>query len=153
MKWNTKDIELYVQSKEYIDTALIPLTGFTFQGGIKQSASANEFIHILANEIEKQFKGRVLLLPTLSYCDDWTREEKASLVNQWSKALEDERFKHVFFLTSDAEWKAMEEVFEDSLLWTAALPLEHLEEKYKKPMVEEQVNEVLHKIIQKWRKG
>ena len=59
MKWTAKDLDMYVQAKEYVDTLLIPLVPLSFGERIKKSGSMNEFITILSMEIEKQMKGRI----------------------------------------------------------------------------------------------
>lgn len=151
MKWITKDMEMYIGAKEYVDTVIMPLVGISFQKGIKQSASANEFISILSQEAELQFKGRVLLLPTLTYASEWGMEQKKQHLLQWKQTLEEEGFPFIFFLTSDAEWKTIENELENHLLYIPSIPLESLDEKYKKPMMEEQVSELLTDISRKWR--
>ena len=70
MKWTVKDLDMYIQSKEYVDTVLIPLVPITFGGQMKRTGSMNELITILSLEIEKQMKGRILLLPTFHYLSD-----------------------------------------------------------------------------------
>ncbi len=152
MKWKPKDIEMYISSKEYVDTVLLPLTGVDFGGGILQSASMNDFLMILTNEIEKQFKGRVLLLPPIAYGSSWTREEKRLLIEKWKGTLEAEEFRHLFFLTCDAEWKVQGSLLGDSLLWVPPLPLEHMDDKHKGPLMEEQVSQTLKKIVENWKK-
>ena len=152
MKWRPKDIEMYINSKEYVDTVLLPLTGVEFGGGILQSASMNDFLMILTNEIEKQFKGRVLLLPPITYSCGWSREEKRLMIEKWKGTLEKEEFRHLFFITSDAEWKALDSLLGDSLLWVPALPLEHMDAKHKGPLMEDQVSQVLKKIVENWKK-
>ena len=71
MKWIPQDTEMFLGAREYVDTVIMPLIGITFQDYVKQSASINEFITIISRQVEQQFKGRVLLLPPLTYCNDW----------------------------------------------------------------------------------
>jgi len=151
MKWVPKDLEMFLGAREYVDTVIMPLIGISFKDGMKQSASIHDFITILSRQVEQQFKGRVLLLPPLTYSGDWSREDRKSIFLKWKKSLEEELFAHVFFLTSDVEWKTMEEELGQSLIWTSPIPLEHLDEKYKQPMMEDQVKSVLTVISQKWK--
>lgn len=151
MKWLSKDVDMYLGAKEYVDTVIMPVTGVAFDLGVKQSASANEFITLVAHEIEKQFKGRLLLLPPFTYYAKWDMEQKKNLMLQWKEMLLKENFSFVFFLTADADWKAIEQDLENSLLYLPSLPLEHLEEKYKISMMEEQVSNILTTISQRWR--
>ncbi|WP_019242014.1 MULTISPECIES: YpiF family protein [Bacillus] len=150
MKWIAKDIEMFDGAREYVDTALVPLVGISFSEGIKQSASTSEYITILSNEIEKQFKGRVMLLPSIMYNLNWEKQEKTELLIKWKRILQEEKFSHIFFLTADGQMNVNDELNE-SILWSTSIPLEHLEEKYKKPMMEEQVKNMLNTIIEKWR--
>ncbi len=150
MKWIPQDTEMFLGAREYVDTVIMPLIGITFQDHVKQSASINEFITIISRQVEQQFKGRVLLLPPLTYCNDWSKQDRLDVALKWKNSLE-EQFAHVFFLTSDVEWKTIETELGQSLLWTTPIPLEHLEEKFKKPMMEEQVKPLLTIISQKWK--
>ncbi|MBD3110402.1 YpiF family protein [Bacillus sp. AGMB 02131] len=151
MKWLPQDMDMFFQAREYVDTAVMPLIGLTFKEQAKQSASVHDFISIVSRQVEQQFKGRVLLMPPLTYCSDWSKEERLELLLKWKADL-DKQFSHVLFLTSDAEWKTLEMEIGQSLLWISPIPLEHLEEKYKQPMMEEQVKMLLKVISQKWKK-
>lgn len=150
MKWLPQDMDMFFQAREYVDTAVMPLIGLTFKEQAKQSASVHDFISIVSRQVEQQFKGRVLLMPPLTYCSDWSKEERLELLLKWKGDL-DEQFSYVLFLTSDAEWKTLEMEIGQSLLWISPIPLEHLEEKYKQPMMEEQVKMLLKIISQKWK--
>ena len=149
VKWIPQDAEIFLGAREYVDTVIMPLIGITFQGHVKQSASIHDFITIISRQVEQQLKGRLLLLPPMTYCNDWSRQECLEMLLNWKKSLEEE-FAHVFFLTSDVEWKTIEAELGQSLLWTTPIPLEYLDEKNKKPMMEEQVKPLLTKISQKW---
>ncbi|MGN1385584.1 MAG: YpiF family protein [Bacillus sp. (in: firmicutes)] len=150
MKWIPQDMEMFLQAREYVDTAVMPLIGITFEEQAKQTASVHDFISIVSRQVEQQYKGRVLLLPPLSYYSDWPKQEKLDLLLKWKSDL-DEQFAHVLFLTSDVEWKTLETELGQTILWTNHIPLEHLEEKYKQPMIEEQVKSLLTTISQKWK--
>ncbi|MGM9928159.1 MAG: YpiF family protein [Bacillus sp. (in: firmicutes)] len=151
MKWIPKDLEMYNQAKEYVDTLIIPLHGITFNGGMNQSASNVEFISVISQQIEKQFKGRVLLLPAVNYYHGWAEEEKKEMILRWEGIVDKDKFPHVFFLTSDVFWKESEVVFDESLIWIPSIPLESLEDKYKKSVVEKETKNILDIIIRKWR--
>ncbi|WP_223702030.1 YpiF family protein [Sutcliffiella deserti] len=151
MKWTSKDIAQYVQAKEYIDTAIIPLISISFKDDeIKNSASHGEYISILSLELERQFKGRVLLLPSYSYYHNNSPETKLQSVNEYIHHIKKE-MKHVFLLTSDSSWTKSEEELEGKLLWLPAIPLEDMEEKYKMKIVQDQMNQLLPMFIQKWQ--
>ena len=149
MKWTAKDLDMYIQSKEYVDTVLIPLVPLSFGGQMKQTGSMNEFLTILSLEIEKQMKGRILLLPTFHYLSD--EMDKVERLNRWAKEVKEKDFKHIFFLTSDFEWKKEEGELENNLVWIPAIPLESLETEQAREMINQQVLQILDVFTYNWK--
>ncbi|MFE3975077.1 MULTISPECIES: YpiF family protein [unclassified Peribacillus] len=149
MKWTAKDLDMYIKSKEYVDTVLIPLVPLSFGGQMKQTGSMNEFLTILSLEIEKQMKGRILLLPTFHYLSD--EMDKVERLNRWAKEVKEKDFKHIFFLTSDFEWKKEERELENNLVWIPAIPLESLETEQAREMINQQVLQILDVFTYNWK--
>jgi hypothetical protein len=152
MNWNVKDIELFETEKEYIDTAVIPMIPIDFINDIKSSAAQTEFISLLTLHLERQFKGRMMITPPFTYLMG-TNEGKTGEVQEWETRMKESGVKHVFFLTSDSEWKKSEQAFNDQLIWIPSIPLEHLDEQYKHSIMEDQVKQLLNVIVQKWQKN
>ncbi|WHX60186.1 YpiF family protein [Peribacillus frigoritolerans] len=149
MKWTAKDLDMYMQSKEYVDTVLIPLVPLSFKGQMKQTGSMNEFLTILSLEIEKQMKGRILLLPTFHYLSD--EMYKVERLKRWANEVKENNFEHVFFLTSDFEWKKEERELENNLVWIPAIPLEGLEIEQAREMINQQVLQILDIFSYNWK--
>lgn len=149
MKWTAKDLDMYMQSKEYVDTVLIPLVPLSFKGQMKQTGSMNEFLTILSLEIEKQMKGRILLLPTFHYLSD--EKDKVERLKRWANEVKENNFEHVFFLTSDFEWKKEERELENNLVWIPAIPLEGLEIEQAREMINQQVLQILDIFSYNWK--
>ncbi|MED3788998.1 YpiF family protein [Peribacillus frigoritolerans] len=149
MKWTVKDLDMYMQSKEYVDTVLIPLVPLSFKGQMKQTGSMNEFLTILSLEIEKQMKGRILLLPTFHYLSD--EMDKVERLKRWANEVKENNFEHVFFLTSDFEWKKEERELENNLVWIPAIPLEGLEIEQAREMINQQVLQILDIFSYNWK--
>ncbi|MES1038463.1 YpiF family protein [Peribacillus simplex] len=149
MKWTAKDLDMYMQSKEYVDTVLIPLVPLSFRGQMKQTGSMNEFLTILSLEIEKQMKGRILLLPTFHYLSD--ELDKVERLKRWANEVKENNFEHVFFLTSDFEWKKEERELENNLVWIPAIPLEGLEIEQAREMIHQQVIQILDIFSYNWK--
>ncbi|MFL6555853.1 MAG: DUF2487 family protein, partial [Bacillus sp. (in: firmicutes)] len=59
MKWTPQDIETYLNAKEYVDTAVVPILAVSVGGEMKQSATVAEFITLLTGHLERQFTGRL----------------------------------------------------------------------------------------------
>ncbi|MFS0670680.1 YpiF family protein [Peribacillus frigoritolerans] len=149
MKWTAKDLDMYMQSKEYVDTVLIPLVPLSFKGQMKQTGSMNEFLTILSLEIEKQMKGRILLLPTFHYLSD--EMDKVERLKRWANEVKENNFEHVFFLTSDFEWKKEERELENNLVWIPAIPLEGIEIEQAREMINQQVLQILDIFSYNWK--
>lgn len=108
MKWVPKDITMYKQAKEYVDSALLTAVPLSFNEEMEQSAVMNEFMTGLNFELEKQFKGRILIIPQLVYLED--EGNRVGLVKPVTTVLRKKGFKHVFLLTSDEEWSIEQEL-------------------------------------------
>jgi hypothetical protein len=152
MNWNVKDIEIFETEKEYIDTAVIPMIPIDFIKEIKSSAAQTEFISLLTFHLERQFKGRMIITPPFTYMMGRT-EGSVEEVQEWEARMKESGVKHVFFLTSDSDWKKSEQAFNDQLIWIPSIPLEHLDEQYKHSIMEDQVKQLLNVIVQKWQKN
>ncbi|MDA7025630.1 YpiF family protein [Bacillus sp. CLL-7-23] len=146
MKWCAQDADVYLDAKEYIDTAVIPLISVHLDHQFKSTVSKGEFTIRLAEELEGQLKGRVYLFPPYTYlhvCDK-SVQDIADL-----KDMTQNHFKHVIFLTTDERWK---EVLQDEqkLLWIPALPLEHMKDSLKQKLLDDQIEQILNILLQYW---
>lgn len=65
MRWRITDAKDYLQTKDYIDTAVIPLINIKVGAHFKITAEKGEFTQLLSDELERQLKGRVYLLPLI----------------------------------------------------------------------------------------
>lgn len=149
MKWVAADIEMYQKAAEYVDTAIVPLMPVSFDDEMKQNASMAEFIGILTVQLEKQFKGRIFLLPGFVYIKG--NAGTLETLQEWEKTLLDKQFKHVFYVTSDISWRQYEMALSGTLLWLPSLPLEHMQEQQKVSIIEDQVKQLLTLFTEKWQ--
>lgn len=153
MKWISQDIDMYIKSKEYVDTAVLPLFPVSLGDDIKQTAAMSEFISLLSIQLERQFRGRLVMLPGYSYLKSFTEDKLVDDIKLWEKELLAKGFKHVFYLTSDSSWKTIESQFDGGLIWLPSLPLEHMDEQYKNTILDDQVKQLLQLFLQKWQSG
>ncbi len=149
MKWVAEDAEMYQKAAEYVDTAIVPLLPVSFGEDMKQNASMAEFIGILTTQLEKQFKGRIFLLPGFVYIKG--QEGNVGALQGWENTLLDKQFKHVFYITSDLNWRQYEKELSGNLLWLPSLSLEHMQEQQKVAIVEDQVKQLLSLFTEKWQ--
>lgn len=153
MKWISKDIETYLGAKEYVDTAVIPLYSVTFGAEMSQSASNAEFITLLTNYLERQFTGRLVLFPPFTYLKNDDSESNFNQLKNWEENIEKNDFKHIFYITSESDWKIHEDKLSGSLIWLPSLPLGALNEQQKNSMIESQVKQLLDLFTRKWHEN
>ncbi|MFC4322666.1 YpiF family protein [Litchfieldia salsa] len=151
MKWTTKDIDLYLKSKEYVDTAIVPLLPVTFDNNLKKTVEIGEFTTVLSQEIERQFKGRVVLFPSFTYSETEGIESSLSRLSSWSDESLTSGFKHLIFITSDTTWKQHEESLKGSLISIPTLPLEHLDDRLKQSMLQDQMKGLITIFMRIWQ--
>ncbi|MCY7531997.1 YpiF family protein [Bacillus altitudinis] len=142
MKFQSEDADLFLQSKDYIDTAIIPLVRID-ASHIKQTVSLGEFTMLVAEDLERQLKGRVFLFPSHTYLE--VKQEDILAVKQ---SLQ-EHFQHVVFITSDTKWKEQLEVSESAFI-LQSVPLEHLKVNLKQKVIQDSVEQILNFLLQKW---
>ncbi|MFN7252221.1 MAG: YpiF family protein [Anaerobacillus sp.] len=153
MKWQAKEVDLYLQAKEYVDTAIIPLVPISWGDELKSTVQMGEFITLISDELERQFKGRVFQFPSFTYLKSEKLEERLLRLNAFDEHLKSNGISHIIFLTSDVEWKQIEAKMNDTLLWIPSIPLEHMEQKYKMETLSSQIKQMLPIITSKWQKA
>ncbi|CAM3885894.1 YpiF family protein [Mesobacillus zeae] len=149
MKWISTDIEMYLKAAEYVDTAIIPLFPVAFGDGMKESSAKTEFSGLLSGLLERQFRGRVILLPGIPYLNG-SEDSLILQLEEWEKVLAEGGLKHVFYITSDIGWKQRESRLGGSLLWMPSLPLEHMDEASKMSVLEDQAKQLMPLFARKW---
>ncbi|MEH7822534.1 YpiF family protein [Bacillus altitudinis] len=145
MKFQAEDADLFLQSKDYIDTAIIPLVGIN-ASHIKQTVSLGEFTMLVAEDLERQLKGRVFLFPPYTYLEVNNRKQEDILALKQSLQ---EHFQHVVFITSDNKWKEQLELSESAFI-LQSVPLEHLKINLKQKVIQDSVEQILNFLLQKW---
>ncbi|QCJ45253.1 DUF2487 family protein [Bacillus sp. S3] len=153
MKWIPQDIETYLKAKEYVDTAVVPLYSVSVGGEMKQSAATAEFITLLASHLERQFTGRILLYPPFTYLKNDNNEKILNDLLKWEENIAEGEFKHIFYITSELDWRMHEDKLGGSLIWLPSLPLEHMNDSQKMEMIDSQVKQLLSLFTQKWHEN
>ncbi len=150
MKWIPQEVDTYLNAKEYVDTAVIPINSLSFGSEMKQSAATVEFITLLTAYLERQFTGRILLFPSFTYLKNETSEKVLTDLIKWEENIKKSEFKHIFYITSELDWRMHEQKLCGSLIWLPSLPLEHMSNSQKTEIIESQVKQLLTLFTQKW---
>ncbi|WP_050180717.1 YpiF family protein [Domibacillus robiginosus] len=148
MNWNGKDAVLVEQQKQYIDTVIIPLVPVDFGAEFKRSAEQYEFVGLLADFLERQFKGRIVVTPPYAYVPETA--DKAPL---WSERAQLAGFKHVFFLTSDPAWRQSEDELQGAVIFVPPVPLGDMEESIKRSLIADQAKQLVNRVVDKWQEN
>lgn len=150
MKWISQEVETYLNAKEYVDTAVVPLYSVAIGGEMKESAEAAEFIGLLTTHLERQFTGRILLFPPFTYLKSDSGEKVLGELKNWEVNILEAEFKHVFYITSDIEWRTRENELDGAVIWVPSIPLEQMNDSQKLKMMDSQVKQLLTLFTQKW---
>jgi hypothetical protein len=153
MKWIPQEIETYLNAKEYVDTAVIPIYSVSFGDEMKQSAAMAEFITLLTLHLERQFTGRLLLIPPFTYLKNEKCEIVINDLKIWEENIVKAKFKHIFYITSESDWKLHEENLAGSLIWIPSIPLEGMNETQKLSIIDSQVKQLLILFTRKWHEN
>ncbi|WP_042145656.1 DUF2487 family protein [Paucisalibacillus sp. EB02] len=152
MQWTKKDMGLYVGSKEYIDTAIIPILPFQLsqESNLGKSTSKREILSIFASEIENELSGRLLLIPNYYYLEYGDKAEEVKRLNSWTGEIQEQPFEHVFILTFDSGWKRYEKDLLANLLWLPGFQAENPNSDEMRQMIRGQVSDVVELIRSYW---
>ncbi|MBP3040433.1 DUF2487 family protein [Bacillaceae bacterium Marseille-Q3522] len=149
MKFIAEDMNLYLQAKEYVDTAILPLLPVELEEkNAVQSAQMNEYTALITSMLEKQFKGRLLLLPGFSYLPAEAIESQVERLQKWERILTENRFTYIFHITADHNWRKMDRKLKGTLIWLPFLPITSLktEEKHKL------LDQYMQVFMQEWQR-
>lgn len=151
MKWNSEDIDIYMSAKEYVDTIVLPLYPVSLDDQMKKTAEMTEFITLLSAQLERQFKGRLMMLPGFTYLKSRNGDELYNDLLKWEKEFIENGFKHIYYITSDSDWKTFETAFKGSLIWLPTIPLQKMDEQYRNTILEDQVKQLFSLFVQRWQ--
>ncbi|GGC87373.1 hypothetical protein GCM10007216_17600 [Thalassobacillus devorans] len=151
MKWNQHDISQYVEAKEYIDTLIVPLIPFGAKKDeqMKTQAFQKELLTMFVNEIEKEYKGRIVLLPEYYYLSGKVNEETARL-NHWVEEFTELPFEHVFLFTFDVNWRKASKDVDGEVIWLPGLQSGNLQSSEAQSFIKEQVSQIAEMIRSYW---
>ncbi|MRG86392.1 DUF2487 family protein [Salinibacillus xinjiangensis] len=153
MKWKRQDMQQYLKSKEYIDTAIVPLLPFSMEGNDEDLLSLtyqHEVMDVFTERLEKEYKGRIFRFPTYSYLATSKIEDEVERLNGYYEQLKTQPFQFVFYLTFDAKWKKHEKNLEGQLLWLPILKDGDIHQEETKKVILDQNEQITDLIRAYW---
>jgi Zn-dependent M16 (insulinase) family peptidase len=151
VKWIVKDVEQFEQAREYVDTGIIPLLSISAAKEMKMVVEQGEFIEALSMELEREYKGRVLLLPAFTYLVESQKNEKDRL-QEWTDHLQRQGFKHIAYVTSDFSWKEDMRDVQGDLFWFPSLSLEQFSDQAKREVIRAHIKNIMEMLEERWIK-
>ncbi|SHN19458.1 DUF2487 family protein [Gracilibacillus kekensis] len=152
MKWQTKNLALYFQSQEYVDTLCIPLIPIELKNELEaiKLADQQKSLQLISDELERNFTGRIFLSPSYTYIKESDFDAESKRLNQWTSSLSQNKFQHIFFLTYDVNWKKYENNLEGSLIWLTANSIDDYQSDQTKNWIKSQINQISELIRSYW---
>lgn len=153
MKYQSSDIKQYVQAKDYIDTAILPIIPYSFNTDqdLIQLSTQKELIQLYVNQIEGELKGRVFVLPEYYYLktDKILEEEKARLKG-FVNHINQQPFKYTFLITSDSKMRKIDRDVDAELIWLPGMSTPDLNQQEAQQFIQAQVQEIKMLIQDSW---
>lgn len=152
MRWVKKDIQQYIQAKEYVDTIVVPLKSFNLSGDsdIVKSGFQGEVLSIFIKELEKELAGRVMLTPNYTYLKNADKQDEVIRINNWINDSCTQPFNHTFLITFDSTWKKFESTLNGTLLWLPGIQSGDLYSKEIQSIIQDQVTQISELIKSYW---
>ncbi|MFB4169209.1 DUF2487 family protein [Virgibacillus sp. JSM 102003] len=153
MKWTKKDLQQYVNAKEYVDTIIVPLLPFQLSNEslLEKDAFQCEVLIAFSQELEKELTGRVLLTPNYHYLKSSKREQEINRINSWMDDMEQQPFNHVFYVTFDSTWKKNEQALNGTLIWLPGITDGTLQSNEMHSIIRSNVEQVSELIRSYWK--
>ncbi len=100
MKWDQASVETYLKNWEVIDTALIPVIKVELGSQAAESINRAAWVYGIANQLEEQLAGRVILLPAIPYTH--TAEPVINYLVSFAEEMS-QKASNVIYLTAEQE--------------------------------------------------
>ncbi|MCD5322981.1 MULTISPECIES: DUF2487 family protein [Pontibacillus] len=154
MKWNGQDAMLYSQSKEFVDTWIVPLIPYSLAGSeneLKMLANQSELLTLFMKEVEEEYRGRIFLSPSYTYLKETPVSKEIERINEWTTEMKERGFKHVLFFTFDQQWKKVEKDLESSLIWMPLPKVDDIHNEEAQKVLRSQIEQVTELITAYWQ--
>jgi hypothetical protein len=104
MKWDLTDTKEYAKHQYFVDTALIPLVQVRAGQDMYQTVQRATWLSGIANSLEEQLKGRILLFPMFTYTGLEETNHLMSTVSTYFRSVREEGFSYVIGISLDDVW-------------------------------------------------
>lgn len=142
MLYNQNDLKVLKDEIEFVDTAVIPFASSDMNELAPLHSSNIEMLQLVSLQLEKQFKGRLLITPMMT-----TIDENITVLASYAEQLLAYGFKNIIVLTHlNAEIDNAERIKLNEI------PLENMSNDMKIEMINDEVKTVMKSVISIWNK-
>ncbi|WP_455661223.1 DUF2487 family protein [Pradoshia sp.] len=149
MKYQMADMEMFQQSREYVDTVIIPLNAITFEKAVNQAVASYEYLSLLTYELERELRGRIFLAHPIPYMKESGLETKNALLDLWREFYKEAGFLHIRFLTTDNKWLSLGD-YED-ILWFPSMQTDKMPEEAIKQVLGDHTAQITELLREAWQ--
>jgi hypothetical protein len=150
MKLEISTIDRYIDAKEYIDTAILPVIRLDLSESMKNSLQQSTALLTLLTYIEEQLQGRVMLLPMLTYIE----KDSGMLsiqITEYTDYIKKHGFEHVVIAS-------FEEIYENKIISFSAEQLilsKYVDEisELNEGAIRQKGEDMLSVFMNLWQKG
>ncbi|RXK19273.1 DUF2487 family protein [Macrococcus sp. DPC7161] len=142
MIFNHEDIKTLHLEKDYIDTAIVPVIEVDYTNNYLKIADELEMLQVVLMNLEAQFKGRLLLLPTIQQLKGQTPVHEVI-----ETQLRSFGFKTILFVGPNHT--ISENIHFQKI---NIMPLSSMDDSMKQEFVQENVKLLMKSIIFEWNR-
>ncbi|MGM9987501.1 MAG: DUF2487 family protein [Bacillaceae bacterium] len=143
MNWTVHDYLQWDQSKEYIDTVIIPL--IPIRWGSLDDINDADYMNQLIVGIEREYRGRIIASLPFTYGNE-SIENRWERLNEIAQSIKETGVSHVIFLTCDESWKKQQE----DVLYIRPISLQGMKEELLREIIKVQVETLQNEFTKKW---
>jgi hypothetical protein len=151
MKWELTTADQFIEAKEYIDTAIVPLIKIELGEQFKRALTNSAWLTGVASGIEGKLMGRVMLLPVYSYTGLEKEDYLIANLDTYTNHLQQHGFKNVIFLTHNSLGSSMKQQLNAEFISVAPENPESLD--ISSDEVDKLAQKMVPEIIAFWKKG
>ncbi len=149
MKYQTADMEMFQQSREYVDTVIIPLNAITFEKAVNQAVASYEYLSLLTYELERELRGRIFLAHPIPYRKESGLESKNDLLGPWREFYKEAGFLHIRFLTTDNKWLSLAD--HEDILWFPSMQTDKMPEEAIQQVLGDHTAQITELLREVWQ--
>gem|GEM_PF-6060729 len=151
MKWDLQTIDRYLEAKEYIDTAVIPISSIDLGENCKEGLTQLQTLLQTTQLVEEQLQGRVMLFPLYTDVGQADQNIRYQLLQTYTEELKQNGFPHVLWVGFSRD-KLLWAGASDDLFFVFLEDFISLEKEAQGNDLRQLADKIQHEIMNLWKK-